>query len=312
MGDKKIGWSLLVGSLLFLCGCGGSSGAQLDSSDSEVFGAVSDSVEIETETSDTDTDTDIDIDETPPEIAVVPDNDENEIVPLTTQEMFFYSVTGVSYPVDIYLPEDYNASDETYPIIYATDGQWTSLGYSWIVNASGKSVILVSIHQGGPGNRRSVDYSLPGATTYYDFLATELVPTIESRFRVDSSDRMLVGSSRGGVLMTVVLFIDDVVTPLFNKILMMDTPFLLIHNQETRQLEEARFAASQDMNVRIMMTSALLPAASGPFDTDTTAFQELLESRDYNGLEIIRRAYQVDHFNVNTPSFIDAMQLLID
>src|SRR5690606_3210919 len=93
--------------------------------------------------------------------------------PRVKQSNIVSAITGITYPLRIYLPEDYASSNESYPIIYATDGQWIFDGFASTLDEKGVDAILVAIGQ-GPDGRRNVDYLLPGAREYYRFLITEL------------------------------------------------------------------------------------------------------------------------------------------
>lgn len=214
------------------------------------------------------------------------------------------TITGIEYPVHIYLPEDYETSDKNYPVIYATDGQWIFSGFVAALNKKSAHAILVAIEQ-GPDDRRSVDYLLPGARQYYNFLITELLPAIERDYRADPAQRTLSGTSYGGVLVGAVLLLDDVVAPHFKNYLCFDASFY-VHPQATAELQAERFNASHEMNATLVLTSA---TAIGN-DVHVTGFQRELEKKNYTGLVIHRKKYAVHHNNVAGPSFADALDLI--
>src|SRR5690606_17816676 len=148
------------------------------------------------------------------------------------------AVTGVTYPVHIYLPEDYASSNKSYPVIYATDGQWIFNGFASALDDKSLYVILVAVEQ-GPNDRRSVDYILPDARQYFLFLTAELLPTIERDYRVDTTQRTLSGTSYGGILVAAVLLLDDVVQPHFRNYLSFDASFY-VHPHATADLQTER------------------------------------------------------------------------
>src|SRR5690606_17712370 len=129
-------------------------------------------------------------------------------------------------------------------------------GFSNIIDAQRKDIILVAIEQ-GPNDRRATDYRLPGAQTYFSFLTTELLPAIENDYRVDTENRTLVGTSYGGILSGLALLMDDVVNPAFKNYLSFD-PSFYEHQGLTRQVEQTRFNASNEIHANLVLTSATL------------------------------------------------------
>lgn len=191
-------------------------------------------------------------------------------------ETFTSSITGVAYLVDVYIPKNHAQSNSKYPAIYATDGQWISKGFSEIIESIKKEVILIAIHQ-GPEDRRLLDYLLPGAYNYYNLLLTELLPHLEDKFPIDTSNRTLVGVSAGGMLASTILFIEDPEKPVFKNYLIVDAPFFHYgHTSKTIDLESKRYAANKKMQITLFLTGALAEGELGPFDTDVTRFENLM------------------------------------
>ncbi len=229
----------------------------------------------------------------------------------TGQEEFLSAVTGISYPVDIYLPPNYSDDGPALSVIYELDGQWVSESHANIISALNKEVIYIVIHQ-GPENRRFTDFLLPGAEDYFQFFTQEFIPHIESRFNIDPDNRTLAGASAGGFFTALAMLMDDPINPVFNNYLSMDTPFLSAQYSLLMGLEENRFLTSQTMDVTLILTGALLPASIGGFADEVDVFQEQLENRNYSGLEIVREDYDVDHFGIADPSFSDMLELLFE
>jgi uncharacterized protein len=113
-------------------------------------------------------------------------------------------------PLHIYvrLPELYEREIERYPTVYLLDGDslFPMLAPTHLFTGYDEHVpeaILVGIAYGtfGEGNMRHVDYAPApegDAAAYQRFLAEELIPEIERRYRSDATRRVLVGQSRGG------------------------------------------------------------------------------------------------------------------
>jgi len=131
--------------------------------------------------------------------------------------------TGRPYHIFVRLPEGYDKSDKTYPIVYALDGDilFPILGAYHLLLSYDEPVpdaIMVGIAYGTfdpeNGNFRTVDYSTPqlppefrqgvddgstdgGAAKFQSFIADELIPAIEAKYRANPARRILIGQSRG-------------------------------------------------------------------------------------------------------------------
>lgn len=123
---------------------------------------------------------------------------------------------GRAFHVYVMLPETYAAEPErNYRTIYLLDGG--SLfpllaGYYRYLRFTDETEesIFVAISYGSGtfegGNFRSTDYTAPsdersfwgGAEKFQTFLADELIPAVESRYRADPDDRVVFGHSLGG------------------------------------------------------------------------------------------------------------------
>lgn len=219
------------------------------------------------------------------------------------------AITGIRYPLNIYIPVAPPVGEGgTYETVYALDGQWSFEGYASIIEQSGRPLLLVSIHQ-GPTNRRNVDYILPGAFSYFNFLTQELIPYIEQTYPASAQGRALVGTSGGGMFVDAAMLMDDVVQPHFPRLLSMDAPTIspAYTRQRLLNLEQNRYNASANLNVDLMLTGALAAADIGPFNDDVLEWYHFLLDRDYAGLNMIHRAYHVDHYQIVAPSFTDAL-----
>ena len=121
----------------------------------------------------------------------------------------------------IYLPPDYNTSNESYPVVYMHDGQnlfdvLTSYSGEWEVDETlnqlyeerGLKLIVVGVDNGGA--KRLDEYSPwenkkyggGEGDAYLDFLVNTLKPFIDSHFRTlpDKADTASIGSSMGGLI----------------------------------------------------------------------------------------------------------------
>jgi predicted alpha/beta superfamily hydrolase len=210
------------------------------------------------------------------------------------------SITGVTYPYHVYLPPSYKDNPEAlFPVIYTTDGQWYFGGYLSSIASRGKEFILVAIEEGPRGSdRRATDYVLPGAKKYYQFLTTEFMPLVESAYRIDKSDRTIVGTSLGGLLVGYILFWDDPDAPLFRRYFAFDGSFW-IAPKAMREYMDTRYAKSPNLKATLVLTSALIKGN----DPAVTQFNAAIEKCGFQGLTILRHAFNCEHPQVGGPSF---------
>lgn len=132
----------------------------------------------------------------------------------TEQRTITASKIGRSYDLFISLPENYNISKQSYPVLYVLDG-WHFPLMAFLQNNNIYSrrmppVIIVNIGQSPPSDAmdlRARDFSptpIPqslgggGAAMFLDFLEHELIPFIDRTYRTNPADRGLLGHSLGG------------------------------------------------------------------------------------------------------------------
>jgi predicted alpha/beta superfamily hydrolase len=118
------------------------------------------------------------------------------------------SATGRDYTLTIALPVSYMFTEENYPVIYVTDGDFYAIPLAYAAGqlAFGQEVpefITVGIDYGNPNpmewlELRELDMGLEGSGQFMRFFEEELIPYIESNYRADSANRTLVGHSSGG------------------------------------------------------------------------------------------------------------------
>ena len=126
-------------------------------------------------------------------------------------------VVGRPYHIYVRYPEGYEQDPEReYPVIYLLDGDslFPILAANHMFLHYDDKIpeaIVVGIAYGGfdPSiNWRDVDFSTKttewnrggGAENFHHFLEQELLPTVESRYRIDATRRVLYGQSRGGFM----------------------------------------------------------------------------------------------------------------
>ena len=112
-------------------------------------------------------------------------------------------------------PLRYDGVDCDWPVVYLLDGgilfpMLSPLQLMMEFDELTPPVVMVGISYGGlgfsNGNYRSTDFTAPaeepafygGASEFQDFLADELIPRIESDYRIDQGDSLILGQSLGG------------------------------------------------------------------------------------------------------------------
>lgn len=151
-----------------------------------------------------------------------------EVLPALKGDYFRFDseIVGRPFHVFIRLPERYDAEPDTsYPVVYVLDGDslFPIVAPNHLfLNYDEKlpEAVIVGIAYGSfdPAiNRRGYDFSAPapdsgpdqgGAPAFLQFLKTELLPHVESRYRIETSRRILFGQSRGGYLVLYSAFTD--------------------------------------------------------------------------------------------------------
>lgn len=208
-------------------------------------------------------------------------------------------VTGVDYPVHVFLPENYFLEIKDYPVVYATDGQWLANLYR-VLNE--KDIILVAIEQ-GPNNRRQTDYG-EGAEAYFQFVTTELLPYVEDQYRIDPRQRALIGTSIGGFFVGYALLVDDVDAPYFNVYGSFDGAFWFAE-ERLQEMIKARRGLNEKMNVTVFLTGA-----KEGNDRYVRRFQQDLEGAGYEGLKIISSTHNVKHEEIAYPSIVEMVDVI--
>jgi len=133
---------------------------------------------------------------------------------------------GRSFHVYVRFPENYDAqASARYPVVYLLDGDslfpvLAAQHLFLMIDEDLPEALIVGIAYGSfePAiNKRGFDFSAlaadagpeqGGAPAFHEFLKSELLPTIESRYRADAAKRVLFGQSRGGYMVLYSAFTD--------------------------------------------------------------------------------------------------------
>lgn len=216
--------------------------------------------------------------------------------------------TGASYPVQLYLPADYASTSDLLPVIYLLDGG-TDNGrrFETLARASeelGVRAILVGI---GGYVRRDTDFRFPGAANYYAFLTSELLPAIESKYRIDAAKRTLSGHSYGGFFVMAALAMDRPDGRRFANFISQDIGTSDQGAQLMAQEQQLFIKSAGKLPATTVVVSGDSQGNNGAAEV---VYQQLL-SRNYEGLTLLRIApTSLGHAEMVEPSFRESLRLI--
>ena len=226
------------------------------------------------------------------------------------------SIVGQEYQVKIRLPEDYATTTTHYPVLYLLDGDHafamaTDIVQYLIYGEHIPDLIIASPaydskklpHEGGKNMRvrdlapfRLQDNDMtPGGIQYLEFIEQELIPFVESNYRILPSDRTLWGNSRGGIFALYALFQKP---NLFQRYIIVDG-----FDEKYFEMEE-RFAAHHtDQPIRLFMA-----ARPGEWGSALSKLSTILGSRKYANLRSeYAQLNDIGHFAVSAEGLIKGL-----
>lgn len=236
-----------------------------------------------------------------------------------SQRLSFPSVaTGYTYDVQVFLPAEYAQSGRSYPVLYVVDG-WHGPLMASIVDKFPFSprvppMIVVVIGYGADSEvmqRRALDY-LPtrageppeggGANRFVEFLQTELLPAMETRYRATPGDRAFLGHSYGGVLALHLL----VSRPALFPRLVIASPSLYWDDQKLLKQVAAGLPETT-----VPVRAALIAGGVSDNLRETTALAGALQDKPVKGLTWNLQLFpEEDHVSVAHAGFPAALSWL--
>jgi predicted alpha/beta superfamily hydrolase len=205
-------------------------------------------------------------------------------------------VTGQEYVLQISLPGGYANSSKKYPVVYVMDSQWdfpliTALYGQQYYDGFIPELIIVGITWGGdhpnPDSLRARDYTPTtaqgmqqsgGADKFLAVIKNEVFPLIESNYKVDTSDRTLMGCSLGGLFSMYTLFTH---AEMFNRYIAA-SPAFMWDNGVLYKYEEKYHANASNPSAKLFM-------CVGGVEMSVPGFEKLtsfLNERHYSNLQI--------------------------
>jgi len=222
------------------------------------------------------------------------------------------TATGRSYDLYIRYPNNYvKDGGLKYPVLYLRDAQWDfkmlDSIYGWLeYDGYIPSIFIVGITYSG----KDVDYNAlramdftpvhddtvrgsGDAPKFLSFIKTELMPFIESNYRIDTSKQVLMGSSYGGPFTLYTLCTE----PSLFKGYVASSPVTVYGNRFAFDQEENYAASHKELPARLFIgvggdENLLEPVKS---------FINVLEKRNYAGLKMETRIIEGAAHSSNKP-----------
>ena len=215
-------------------------------------------------------------------------------------------VDGMEYLINVHLPPTYGMNEESYPVIYYTDAFFATeivTGTKKILEVSGKiaNTILVGIsHEGdlmrfvSVRSRDLIPTHVPqdkimvypeatpesgGAGHFLAFIEHELFLLVEKEYRVDTSNRGLIGSSYGGLFAAWTL----VNRPELFQRYLIASPALEWDDYLFFKQEEELWQKSQTLNAKVYISAG--EKELEPFLQSVIRFRERFIAHNYKGFE---------------------------
>src|SRR6185369_2103121 len=216
--------------------------------------------------------------------------------------------TGIEYGYYVQLPADYAKTQAAYPVVYATDSEYRLATLSGVMANSPTAAILVNIDATSTA-RRWVDFTMPGAAAYFRFLTQELIPQIESQYRIDPKRRIFSGHSLSGEFAMYALYLDTPDNRFFSSVISEEGSFW--YQPDMQFFNSLPIATS--MEQQMYDTGRQLPVnlvLAGDFFGNGTLVKNLsdfLSARGYERLRIKNSTFSLGHVPMDGPAFADAL-----
>jgi predicted alpha/beta superfamily hydrolase len=233
-------------------------------------------------------------------------------IPLSQVRQLNSTATGRNYDLYVRLPNKYTTDlTKQYPVVYLLDGQWdfkmldsiqSGLEYDKFV----PEMIIVGITYSGDNPDyealRAMDYtpvkdaSIKGsgdAPKFLAFLKEQLIPFIETNFRADPTQRVLMGSSFGGTFTLFALFSE----PTLFSGYVASSPVTVYGSNFAFKQEEAYAGSHKDLPVKLFLGVGEMESLKLPVQK----FMDVLRARNYTGFKMETRIIEGEGHASNKP-----------
>jgi predicted alpha/beta superfamily hydrolase len=232
------------------------------------------------------------------------------------------SIANQEYVLDINLPRGYDDTTKAFPVLYLLDAQWDfpliqALYGQQYYDGFVPGIVIVGITWGGNNpdydKLRARDLTptdinhngqFGNAQNFLAFITQELIPFIESKYRVKKDDRTLVGSSFGGLFTLYALFHE----PDTFKRCILTSPALGWDNNLVYTYNAEFSKKRKDLPVRLFM-------GIGEYEDvpDFQKFIDQLKSKNYKGFELEAKVLEgMGHSGGKAEGFTRGLQFVYE
>lgn len=222
---------------------------------------------------------------------------------------------AMNYTLKIWLPPGYAQSAATYPVVYATDCEYRFDPLTTVLqlraDRGATPVILVNICAGSDA-RRFVDFTMPGAASYFAFLTLELIPLIDANYRTNPANRILSGHSLSGEFAMYALYLENPAHRYFTSIVSEEGSFWFASQTyegvlygPAVDMELAMYNASHSLPINLVMAGDV--QSNGPL---VAAVYSTISGQQFQGLHAIQPSYSLGHVPMDGPAVNDALTFI--
>jgi predicted alpha/beta superfamily hydrolase len=231
------------------------------------------------------------------------------------------TISGQEYELQIMLPSGYASGNKKYPVVYLMDSQWdfpllTSLYGEQYYDGFIPELIIVGVTWGGinpkPDSLRTRDYTPTkenrspqsgGADNFLSFMKNELFPFIETNYKADNNDRILIGSSLGGLFAMYALFTHP---EMFHRYVAA-SPAFGWDNEVLYQYEKKYFEKKSNPPAKLFMCMGGVERSVPGYKK----LEKLLIDRHYSSLQIESRVLEnIGHSGTKGEGFEKGLQFV--
>lgn len=147
-----------------------------------------------------------------------------------------------------------------------------------------------------------------GAENFLRFIRKDLIPLIEAEYRVNSTDRMLFGSSRGGLF---ALYAPVQRSPTFNRYIIGSPWFTQDDTEEVFRSEDDYAACHSDLAAKVFMAAGFLEPE--PVVRNVRQLGKILRSRNYSSLRLTTHIFEGEtHMSVTPYTLCKGMKVVYE
>ena len=216
----------------------------------------------------------------------------------TTDEYIFSESVADTFHILVSVPDGYYSGDKRYPVLYVLDGDVAfgmaaSIARYLQIGDNIPELIIVGIGYGAldksAGEKRRRDYrptQAGDAENFLNFLNSQLIPYVDSKYRTISNDRTINGYSIGGLFALYTLFTQP---ETFNRYIV-GSPYLIWDNYSILSYEESSTDKIGEMELSVFISVGSEESDEKYFDPIDKIVTQIQE-RNYSGLKLEAKVF---------------------